>query len=232
MPGSAFDEYSGSYEQALAQGIQVSGEDSSFFARGRLVWLASYIARHNLSTGSVLDYGCGTGNSLPMLRELLHASRVVGVDISAASIAMARQRFCEAQFELSTCDELPAASLFDWAFCNGVFHHIPVVQRQESARFVWHHLQPGGHFAFFENNPLNPGTRYVMSRIAFDHDAETLLPWAARGLLKSAGFKIVRTDFLFFFPRPLAWLRRLEPALSQLPLGAQYMVLAQKPFLD
>ena len=35
-------------------------------------------------------------------------------------------------------------------------------------------LRPGGLFAFWENNPWNPGTRLVMSRIPFDRDAITL----------------------------------------------------------
>jgi hypothetical protein len=47
-------------------------------------------------------------------------------------------------------------------------------------------------------------------------------------LLKSAGFRIQFVDFCFFFPHFARGLRRLEPALRWLPLGAQYLVLAQK----
>jgi hypothetical protein len=48
-------------------------------------------------------------------------------------------------------------------------------------------------------------------------------------LLRSCGFEILRTQFLFVFPRALAKLRPLEPALARFPLGAQYLVLAKKP---
>ena len=37
----------------------------------------------------------------------------------------------------------------------------------------------------------------------------------------------MRTDFLFVFPKVLAPLRGLEPALAKAPAGAQYMVLAE-----
>jgi hypothetical protein len=40
-----------------------------------------------------------------------------------------------------------------------------------------------------ENNPWNPGTRYVMSRIPFDRDAIPLTPSAARHLLKRAALR-------------------------------------------
>jgi hypothetical protein len=89
-------------------------------------------------------------------------------------------------------------------------------------------LRPGAIFAFWENNPWNPGTRYVMRRVPFDRDAVTLSPPEARRWLRSAGFEILRTDFLFIFPRPLRWLRRLEPILSRAPLGGQYQVLCRK----
>ena len=66
----------------------------------------------------------------------------------------------------------------DLAFCNGVFHHIPPEQRARAIAYVYRCLRPGGLFALWENNPWNPGTRLVMSRIPFDRDA---LPLSAPG---------------------------------------------------
>ena len=43
-----------------------------------------------------------------------------------------------------------------------------------------------------------------------------------------AGFDVLRTDFLFFFPRALSALRPLESRLARFPAGAQYMVLCRK----
>ena len=228
MSKAEFDSYSSNYEEALNRGIGVSGEDSSYFAEGRLRWLARQLSIRNFETNSVIDFGCGVGNSLPYLREIIGADRIAGIDISADSISMARQRFANARFELGTLDEISVQANFDLAFCNGVFHHIPLSQRADSAALVYRHLRPGGLFAFFENNPLNPGTRYVMSRIPFDRDAITLTPWNARSLLRAAGFSVLRTDYLFYFPKLLSVLRPIERLLTQVPLGAQYLVLCQK----
>ncbi len=46
--------------------------------------------------------------------------------------------------------------------------------------------------------------------------------------LQAGGFEIVRSDFLFIFPGALRWLRGLESLLSNIPLGAQYLVLGRK----
>jgi hypothetical protein len=67
-----------------------------------------------------------------------------------------------------------------------------------------------------------------MRRIPFDRDAKTLSAPHAQRLLDRAGFDIISTDFLFVFPRPFALLRPLEPMLTRLPAGAQYMVLCRK----
>jgi hypothetical protein len=122
----------------------------------------------------------------------------------------------------------PIGLSFDLAFCNGVFHHIPVDQRHAAASYVYNALVPGGMFALWENNPWNPGTRYIMSRVAFDKDAITLTPPETRRLLRGAGFEIVRTDFQFVFPHVLRALRPLERVLAPLPFGGQYLVLARK----
>ena len=90
-------------------------------------------------------------------------------------------------------------------------------------------LRPGGWLAFWENNPWNPILRYAMSRIPFDRDAILVWPRSARQLLRSAGLRVFETNFMFVFPAMLAFLRGIEPWLIHLPLGAQYLVLAQKP---
>jgi hypothetical protein len=113
-----------------------------------------------------------------------------------------------------------------------VFHHIPIADRAEAAAFVFEALRPGGLFAFWENNAWNPGTRYVMRRTSFDHDAIPVFPHGARRLLRTTGFEVMGTDYLFVFPGPLALLRPIEPWISKLPLGGQYLVLARKPLND
>ena len=117
---------------------------------------------------------------------------------------------------------------FDVVLTNGVFHHIPPSQRAAAFAVIRNALQPCGIFGFFENNPWNPGTRYIMSRVAFDRDAITITPREAKRLLVVNGLKPQRFASLFYFPAALALLRPLEPYMAGLPLGGQYLFLCQK----
>ena len=139
-----------------------------------------------------------------------------------------RRHYADANVQFSTIDEGQPAGEFDLVYCNGVFHHIEPDLRGDALAYISRALASRGYFALWENNPWNPGTRLVMRRIPFDRDAKTLSARHARKLLDSAGFDIMTTDFLFVFPRPLALLRPLEPALTRVPAGAQYMVLCRK----
>jgi SAM-dependent methyltransferase len=223
-----FDAYAGDYDAALAEGLSVSGEDKSYFAKGRIDFLSKKLNRLNSKTRSALDFGCGTGTSTPLLLEVLRLESVRGVDLSPKSIEVARRVFHgdRIQFEVLS-DKAPAAE-FDLAFCNGVFHHIPPAQRASAIQYIHQALRPHGLLAFWENNPWNPGARYVMSRIPFDRDAITLSPPDACRLVRNGGFQILRTDFLFVFPRIFRWLRPIELLVSRFPLGAQYQVLCRK----
>lgn len=224
-----FDQYAESYDAALAQGLSISGEGKDFFAENRVAWLERCLRELNQKPRSVLDYGCGTGSSTPYLLGLSEIESVIGVDVSSKSIAVAKRSYGSERAHFLMIDEYQPSQEVDLAFCNGVFHHIQPGERAAAVNYVYRALRPGGLFAFWENNPLNPGTRYVMSKCPFDEDAITLTHLEAKRLIRSQGFRILKTNFLFIFPRALRWFRRVEPLISQLPLGAQYLVLCRKP---
>ena len=226
---TGFDDYAENYDAALDRGLSVSGEGKDYFAQERVTWLARKLAQLGAQPSQILDFGCGTGTATPHLLGLNERVAVTGVEISAKSLLVARQEHGSPRARFVALAEYQPAGHVDLAFCNGVFHHIPLAERAEAVDLVFRALRPGGLFAFWENNPWNPGTRYVMSRIPFDRDAITLSVREAKRLLVTGGFTVVRTDFLFWFPRALRWLRGLEPLLTQVPLGAQYLVLCRKP---
>ena len=227
MSVSEFDAYAKNYDDALAMGLFLTGESKDYYASRRVAWLSKRLAARKYSARTVLDFGCGTGSGVPFLFDGLGARLVHGVDVSAASLETARETHARAGATFALIEE-PVGPVFDLAFCNGVFHHIPVAERHGAAAYVHDALLPGGLFALWENNPWNVGTRYIMRRVPFDRNAITLTPPETRRLLRDAGFDIVRTDYLFVFPHSLRALRPLERALSALPLGGQYLVLAQK----
>ena len=224
----AFDEVADRYDAELAKGLSATGEDKDYFARGRVAWLARRLGTDGAPL-RVLDFGCGTGSAAPHLRAAFPQALLHGVDPSSASLAEASRRYgARVRAEFSSLDAVPAGDRFDIAFCNGVFHHIPVGERLGAVEWVSARMRRSGLFALFENNPWNPGTRYVMSRIPFDRDAVMLRPSETRRLLASAGFAVVETAYLFFFPHALRALRPAERWLERVPGGGQYVTLARK----
>jgi SAM-dependent methyltransferase len=224
-----FSGYADGYDAALNRGLRLTGETKAFFARGRLQFLRACLDRLGTAAGAVLEFGCGDGSATPLHFETLGADSVVGVDVTPAFVRSAEAAHGSAQARFLTVEAGGGIEGMDTAFCNGVFHHIAPADRPAAVAWVRRTLKPGGLFSFWDNNPWNPGTRWVMSRIPFDRTAIRLSAAQARRLLAEAGFEILRTDFLFVFPRPLGWLRGAERWLSRWPLGAQYQVLGRKP---
>jgi SAM-dependent methyltransferase len=214
-----FDNYAADYEHALAEGLAVSGEDKNYFARGRIAWLASCLRELPEKPRSALDFGCGTGSTTPYLFDLIGVESVLGLDISAKSLDVAQRTCGSERTQFLLFNQYQPSERIDLVYCNGVFHHIPLRGRAAVVNYIYRLLRPGGLFSLWENNPWNPGTRYVMSRIPFDRDAITLTPPEARCLLRASRFEILRTDFLFIFPRVLSWFRCVEPLVARLPLG-------------
>lgn len=224
-----FDYYAETYDDDLNQALALTGEDKKYYAECRVRWLLRRLQHFREKPRSILDYGCGIGDTTVLLRNAFTAQAALGLDVSERSLEVARARNHDPNCQfMSFFQHAPDGSV-DLAYCNGVFHHIPVPARAAAAQYVYKCLRPGGWFAFWENNSWNPGTRYVMARIPFDRDAVTLSPPQAKQLLLDAGFEIVRTDYQFFFPRFLKVLRVMEPGLATIPLGAQYQVLGRKP---
>jgi SAM-dependent methyltransferase len=227
-PPSEFDCFADKYDQALQSGLDLSGEKKDFFAQGRTNFLARLLGTRPLPR--ILDYGCGTGSSTPYLLSLPGIASLTGVDISDKSLDRARETWQQPHVQFHNLSTISQLGSFDLAFCNGVFHHIPISERSEAISQIYRALKPNGLFAFWENNPWNPGTRWVMSRIPFDRDAILLWPNEARWLLSQAGFEVVLTHFAFIFPKALGFLRFTEWPMRNLPFGAQYMILARKPY--
>jgi SAM-dependent methyltransferase len=216
------------YRHMLNQGIRLSGESQEFFIRGRLESLESRLPR-DFVVRRVLDFGCGIGTATRHLAERFPNAEVMGVDTSVNALHYAQQRYGSERVRFRGLTELAQEGDFDLCFVNGVFHHIEPGIRTDAVQNIHRALRSGGRLALFENNPWNPGTRMVMNRIPFDRDAITLSPPQAKQLLRVGGFTKPFINWsLFYFPRPLALLRFTERALSHLPLGAQYCVLAAK----
>jgi SAM-dependent methyltransferase len=223
-----FDEVCANYEEVLNRGISFSGESSDYFAHKRVEHMAKLHAAIDAKSETIMDYGSGTGGSVGYLLDAFNPKKLVATDVSEKSLQVLKKKYNSPKIKTKNVIPNDALVSCDLCFCNGVFHHIMPEDREDAAKFVYDSLQSGGYFYFWENNPWNPATHWVMSRIPFDRKAVKISPFQAVKLLKKVGFEIQFIHYMFIFPRFLKILRPIERFALKLPLGCQYLVLAHK----
>ena len=230
MTEAEFDQYADDYEALHRASVAFAGCEIGYFAEYKADYAAECFRRHCREDDSFLDFGCGTGTSVPYFRKSLRAARLICADVSQKSLDVARRRFGAQATFLHTGGQtldIPSGSV-GMAFSAGVFHHIPPVQQPLWIAELHRVIRPGGALLVFEHNPFNPLTRHAVANCAFDGDAILLRPSTLTGRLKAGGWQPLRPRYHVFFPGFLRGLRRLERGLSWLPFGGQYSVLSIK----
>jgi SAM-dependent methyltransferase len=222
-----FDKFADGYKECVNSTLGLAGEDADYFAAGRVNWLQKVLADDG-NIHKLMDYGCGIGVGIPHLLTFPGIQSLIGVDMSERSLERARQDHGSEKVAFASIAEYEPKAEIDLAVACSVFHHIPLEHRAKAVKYIYDSLRPGGWLALWEHNPWNPGVVYVMNNSPLDVDAIRVKPHVARRLLTEGGFSVVKTDYLFFFPSILKFFRGLEPSLSGVPLGGQYLVLAHK----
>ncbi|WP_275099272.1 class I SAM-dependent methyltransferase [Sedimenticola hydrogenitrophicus] len=220
MSEPEFDQYAENYDRLLNASIPDSLNEGGYFAEYKVALMAAWLK--DSQPKRILDFGCGSGRSLPYLVQYFPSAELWGYDVSPGSLKFAGRRAPQARL-FSDWNEIGTIQ-FDAIIAANVFHHIPLPQRKFAFQQCYHTLSEQGQFFLFEHNPYNPATRWIFERCPFDADAEMLSLQMAMQLSQQAGFTIKQHGYTMFFPRPFAFLRRLEPYLKLLPLGAQYYV--------
>ena len=226
-----FDKFADEYYAMHNASIGASGEGPEFFAEYKIKDLAAEYAKFNPQAPSdpcILDFGAGSGGSVPHMRTYFPQARLTCVDVSPRSLKLAQSRFPEAaEYVKFDGKALPfETASFDVVFAACVFHHIDHGQHETVLREWSRVLRPKGMALIYEHNPFNPLTRRVVSSCEFDANAHLITASAMRASMKSAGFPQAQIRYRVFFPRALRHLRPLEGRLTWLPLGAQYYVIA------
>jgi SAM-dependent methyltransferase len=216
------------YDRMLQQGLKLTGDDKLFYVDGRLAFLRSLLP-HDFEPQSVLDFGCGAGETTERLSRMFPTALVAGYDVEGAIISHAAARHAHTRISFTAALEAISAESVDLCYSNGAVHHVPPAERPEVFERLFSRCRPGGMIAIFENNPWNPGTRLVMRRIPFDRDASPISAGPLRRVLEGAGFRVEVARYLFVFPAFLRGLRRAERWLTRVPVGAQYVVTARRP---
>ena len=183
------------------------------------MWLRSLHAPPRAGA-EVLDYGCGAGHVSTLFVDLGY--EVVGVDISAAALAIARQREPRATFiEAAPDGSLPfEADRFDVVAVLGVLEHIPAPET--IVRELHRVARPGATGIWVVPNARSPFFWLGHGTGQLEEHPRSLDGW--RELLAEAGWTIeeVRRD-PGPIDRPIAgWKRLAQGVLNRLPIGLTY----------
>lgn len=96
--------------------------------------------------GTILDAGCGPGNSTAVLKEFWPHARIQGVDASEEMLGAARRALPEAAFSRADLDgDLSALGSFDLVFSNAVLQWLADPGQGLSRLFAL--VKPGGALA-------------------------------------------------------------------------------------
>lgn len=191
---------------------------------------------------SVVDLGCGPGNSTELLAKRFPAARIAGCDTSAAMLAAARKRLPSLSFEQRDIAEWTAVEPVDLIFANAslqwVPDHLRLIPRLLEA------LAPGGTLAVQMPDNLDEPSHALMRETALEPRFSTLIgdPNRLRSRILSeqlyydsiaplADVDIWRTTYYHSLDRAadiVQWLRStgLRPFLEPLTPELQRLFLA------
>ena len=227
MTKTEFDQVSENYENILNRGISLSGENSNYFASNRVAAYGKIHSDIHAKSETIMDYGCGTGGSVPYLLDAFTPQKLIAVDISEKSLGVLKARHNTRQVIAKNLPSFKPESNCDLCFCNGVFHHILPKDRLKAAKIIYDSLQSGGYFYFWENNPWNPATHWVMSRVPFDRNAKKISSPSSESAPKSRLQSKTHSLFVYISKVPLPLASNGKNS-RRFPFGCQYLVLSQK----
>ncbi len=229
---AGFDAVSEDYEGVVDEKLKLllGGEESDYYLRLKARELVDQCRRMGFDPAgaAALDVGSGTGRMVQLLSGSLR--RVRGVEPSAGMRARAAALDLPPDsFAAGTAQQLPFGdAAFDLVLSSCIFHHADADLHPAMVREMCRVLRPGGLFFLFEHNPLNPLTRWVVSRCPLDAGVELHRAGSLRRVCAGAPLDQLAVRYIVFLPRMLGRLRSLEPRLHRLPAGGQYYLCGRR----
>lgn len=231
MEKAEFDKFADEYLALHEQNVRLSGETPEFFAAYKVADTAQVLAEKGLTAAPrILDFGAGVGTSVSFFRDRFPTAKLTCLDVSEKSLAVGRARHgALAEFVHFDGARIPFPDRsFDLVFMACVLHHIDHGEHEALLVEARRVLAERGVLVVFEHNPFNPLTLHAVNTCAFDENARLLTARLLRAQCLAAGFSAIRHRYRLFFPGALRRLRPVERFLGWLPLGAQYLVVADR----
>jgi len=226
-----FDQLADDYHAQHQANVAITGEDPEYFSEYKIADLARHVAASGFIAENVLDFGSGTGNSIPYFRKYFPQAALTCADVSSRSMEISQGRFPgqEQYVRIEGASLQVASGSQDIVFSACVFHHIPHAEHVHWLSELLRITRPGGVLAIYEHNPLNPLTVHAVNTCPLDENAHLIRAGVMRRRSLDAGWEAPKAAYKLFFPALLSALRPLEQHLGWCALGAQYRMTAIRP---
>lgn len=212
------------------------------FAEYKIQLTHILLKKRNIKT--ILDFGCGVGRSLRYLANYFPNSELFGCDVADDELQIAKKTFPTARyFNNSNIEDFYNMNEgFDLIFTACVMHHIDPKERNAWVDAVLNRMNPGGYWAIFEHNLINPYTKRIVTDVdnkvddvnwmytrekllgLFDDKKDTNVFWQGYTLFSPFRFSSPqkqRNNLSYF-------ITNMERLMKLCPLGAQQCVIIQK----
>lgn len=159
------------------------------------------IAQARIASGmTVVDLGCGTGTLALMIKRTQPASYVIGVDVDAKILGIARRKIDASGLEIELREGLVqdvglAPGSVDRVLTSLVLHHLTTEEKLSALRALHAALKPGGELHVLDFGPPHNALMSLVTRPLrlFDGHARTDDNFTGRlpGIIADAGFRDV-----------------------------------------
>ncbi len=174
----------GIYENCAEQFDQVRSQSNGLMEKPYLDEVLGLVD----SNAIVLDLGCGAGE--PMARYLIDAGcSLTGVDSSESMIAIAKNRFANAEWLVGDMRKIVLGTRFDVIIAWDSFFHLSMDDQRSMFKVFESHIRENG-ILIFTCGPQNGEAIGDMFGSPLFHASLDLSEYEE--LLKSAGFKLIR----------------------------------------
>ena len=224
MKKTEFDYLSNNYDETLKKSFPSALEEVNYFSTYKIKLIHKLLG--NKKNINILDFGCGSGNSLDIFPKYFQSSNLWGYDVSKEFIKKIKKRKKNVKLT-SNLSKIPKEK-FDLIFISNVLHHIDKKNHIRILSNCRSFLNKTGVIYIFEHNPINPVTNYIFKNALIDRNAEMVPSKRLVGTALKAKLKVASLKYTPFFPKQLSFLRFLEKFLVWIPLGAQYLLILNK----
>jgi 2-polyprenyl-3-methyl-5-hydroxy-6-metoxy-1,4-benzoquinol methylase len=159
------------------------------YVRENLRWdVLSYAAAHSFTGSRVIDFGCGAGASTVALARMLPGAEIVGLELEASNVAVARARaehygLHNVRVALSPSPDAlpPDLGAYDHVVMSAVYEHLLPAERRILLPLLWRGLKPGGAL-FIGQLPhrFSPVESHTTGLPLLNYLPDGLAFWAAR----------------------------------------------------